>query len=337
MRKIVLNILLFAVLIFALPFAALLLPSAKEAAAPNVNIASSTPAEAQSKPIVKAPEDYLLILDEGTGKVLNVPVREYIIGAIAAEMPITWHDEALKAQGVAAISYALALKDKANPDDASLKGAYFKANPSARLGFITEEVEKMLWADKYAANRARLEAIANDIINETLTYDGKAALTCYHSLSSGNTESAENIWGNSVPYLISVPSLDDKEAEGYETKQELSSSQVKEALALNFAGVHLNENPELWFTNIVLTPSQYIKEITVGGAKINGNDLRCALKLRSPSFSIEFKDDIFTFTSHGYGHGVGMSQYGACSMARQGKSHAEILSYYYKGTTLVTK
>ncbi|MEG1366986.1 MAG: SpoIID/LytB domain-containing protein, partial [Oscillospiraceae bacterium] len=171
MKKILLLLALFAFLTLALPFSVLLLPKNDNKAA------NSAPSKVASSQITSAPDfangDNFLILNEADGTVMTVSEKDFVMGAIAAEMPISWPDEALKAQGVAAHSYALARKALASPDDIALKGAHFSANPSRKEGFLTLEVQKLVWGKDFDKNRARLESIASSIFGDIVMYEDK--------------------------------------------------------------------------------------------------------------------------------------------------------------------
>lgn len=229
MKKVLPLVLLFAVLIYILPLAALFFPSGKNeesgsgtAPAPSASappVTDGTQAPSAPQPGTSAADDAeppLLILDENTGEVAEVSVRDFVRGAVAAEMPMTYPDEALRAQAVAAHSYALAVKAQADPDNEALKGAYFSANPTQRLGYITDTVMRAMWGEDYEANRTRLYTVVDSVLDEILLYDGQPAMACYHAISGGKTEAAEAVWGAAVPYLVSVDSPLDLTSPDYE-------------------------------------------------------------------------------------------------------------------------
>lgn len=278
-------------------------------------------------------EPPLLIYDEGVKKVLTVPVRTFVLGAVAAEMPVTWPDEALKAQAVAAHSYALALA--ANGGDAALDGAYFSANPAQRRGYLDSAGMQALWGTSCAANRAKLEALVDSVLGEVLTYDGAPATACYHAISSGTTESSEAVWGKALPYLVSVASPYDLSAPDYAAELNFSAQEFTDGLYLNGTGVRTAGDPSAWVEAIDTDSAGYVRTITICGQTITGPAFRKALGLRSAAFTVAYdRQSGFTITTHGYGHGVGMSQYGASRMAAAGSTYREILALYYPGTQL---
>ena len=332
MKKVIPVVLLFAVLAYCLPFAGLLV--GKKGAAPSVS--SSITQIASSSSPVQMTEAPLLILDEGTDKVLTVPVRNFVLGAVAAEMPMTYPDEALKAQAVAAHSYALAVKAKADGSDATLRGAYFKANPAQRLGFVTDEVMRSMWGKDYDTNLARLGTLVDSVLSETLVYNGETALACYHAISCGKTEDAASVWGTPVPYLISVDSQLDLSSPDYLAEMLFTSQELYEALVMD-SGLALEGDPSTWITGMDMTPAGYVQTIHFGEKSMSGSDFRRALSLRSAAFTLDYTTDkVFRIVTHGYGHGVGMSQYGASALALAGKTYRDILAQYYPGTQIVS-
>ena len=267
--------------------------------------------------------------DTSTGQVVELPIREYVLGAVAAEMPVSWPDEALKAQAVAAHSYALYCRDHS----AAENGAWLTADPARRQGCLTEPVLRSYWGTAYEANYARLAALVDAVLDDVLFYDGAPACTSYFAISNGQTEASENVWGSALPYLTPVDSSTDRSADNYEFTLTLSAGQVQQALSALGLSADLSA-PERWFGAAELTPSGYIRSMPVCGQSISGTALRQALSLRSTCFTVAYQSGNFSFTTRGYGHGVGMSQWGAKAMAEQGADYTAILAHYYPGTSL---
>ena len=292
--------------------------------------ASSTSAVSEAAPAAfEGDTDVFLIEDLSTGEVQQVPKRDYLIGAAAAEMPLTWPDEALKAQIVAAHSYALYCRDHAS----AANGSWLSADPARRQGYLTDAVLHSYWGTDYEANYARLSALADAVLSDVLCYDGAAAGTSYFAISNGRTEASENVWGSALPYLVPVDSSTDRSADNYEYTVTFSAEQVQQALA----GLGISADlaaPEGWFGPAALTSAGYTKTVTVCGQTVSGTTLRRALGLRSTCFTVQYQSGNFSFTTRGYGHGVGLSQWGTKAMAEQGKSYADILAHYYPGTQL---
>ena len=171
--------------------------------------------------------EVFLIEDQSTGEVQQVPRRDYLIGAVAAEMPLSWPDEALKAQAVAAHSYVLYCRDHAT----AANGAWLSADPARRQGYLTDAVLHSYWGTRYDANHVRLSALVDSVLTQVLCYEGAPAGTSYFAISNGRTEASENVWGASLPYLVAVDSSTDLQADHYEVTLTLSSAQVQAALA----------------------------------------------------------------------------------------------------------
>ena len=293
--------------------------------------ASSTSAVSEAAPAAfEGDADVFFIEDLSTGEVQQVPKRDYLIGAAAAEMPLTWPDEALKAQIVAAHSYALYCRDHAS----AANGSWLSADPARRQGYLTDAVLHSYWGTNYEANYARLSALADAVLSDVLCYDGAAAGTSYFAISNGRTEASENVWGTALPYLVPVDSSTDTAADNYEYTLNLSAAQLQQLLAERLGiAADLSQQAQ-WFGTPVLTPSGYVDSLPVCGQTVQGTALRKALGLRSTCFTVVWQSGTFSFTTRGYGHGVGMSQWGAKALAEQGADYRAILAHYYPGTEL---
>ena len=273
--------------------------------------------------------EVFLIEDQSTGEVQQVPRRDYLIGAVAAEMPLSWPDEALKAQAVAAHSYVLYCRDHAS----AANGSWLSADPARRQGYLTDAVLHSYWGTDYEANYARLSALADAVLSDVLCYGGAAAGTSYFAISNGRTEASENVWGTALPYLVSVDSSTDLAADHYEYALTLSAQQTAQQLAALGLTADLAA-PEQWFGTPEYTAAGYVAALPVCGQRITGTALRQALGLRSTCFTVRYESGAFCFTTKGYGHGVGLSQWGAKALAEQGQNFADILAHYYPGTSL---
>ena len=327
-------LLIFAVLLVlgsALPLAAYRVTRAVLGRTEPLSTASSVPELPASQPeaLPSADAETFPVEDQSAGKVVQLSRREYVLGAVAAEMPVSWPDEALKAQAVAAHTYALYCRDHSAVEN----GAWLTADPARRQGCLTEPVLRSYWGTAYEANYARLSALVDAVLEDVLFYDGAPACTSYFAISNGQTEASENVWGSALPYLTPVDSSTDRSADNYEFTLTLSAGQVQQALSALGLTADLSA-PERWFGTAELTSSGYIRSMPVCGKSISGTALRQALSLRSTCFTVAYQSGNFSFTTRGYGHGVGMSQWGAKAMAGQGSDYTAILAHYYPGTSL---
>ena len=302
-----------------------------QSTAPSAAEASSAASEEGSGQATSPADtaDTVCFTDQSTGQAVELPLREYLIGAVAAEMPVSWPDEALKAQAVAAHTYALYCRDHA----ALQSGAWLTVDPARRQGCLTEPVLRSYWGTAYEQNYARLSALVDEVLNDLLFYDNAPACTSYFAISNGRTEASENVWGTALPYLIPVDSSTDLSADNYQYTAVFSAAQVQQA----FSGLGITADlaaPESWFGPVEQTSSGYTKTLTICGQTVSGTALRQALGLRSTCFTVQYQSGNFSFTTRGYGHGVGLSQWGAKAMAEQDADYADILAHYYPGTQL---
>ena len=190
-------------------------------------------------------------------------------------------------------SYALAVKAQADPDNEALKGAHFSANPTQRLGYITDTVGcAPCGAQDYEANRTRLYTVVDSVLDEILLYDGQPASGATHAISGGKTEAAEAVWGAAVPYLVSVDSPLDLTSPDHEqtitvTKQEVAGGGYRRTA---FPDIVLEGDAAGWFGTPQLTAAGYVDSITIGGVPCKGTAVRAALRLRSASFTITWTE-----------------------------------------------
>ncbi|HWP51425.1 MAG TPA: stage II sporulation protein D [Clostridia bacterium] len=278
------------------------------------------------------------IFDRSTKKIFTVDAAEYIRGAVASEMPATFHQQALTAQAIAAHTWALysAQRQAENPDP-ELKGADFSAAPERLEGYITKERFFERYGDSAELFWPKICAAADYALTRIVAYNGEPALTAYHSTSVGLTEASENVWAVSLPYLVPVESDSDLLAPDYKVTETFDKKTMKLLLVQAFPEVTLNDNtPEKWIVPLKTSESGYVTLAKVGDLEVHGQAVRNALSLRSGCFAMSYQGGTFSIETRGYGHGVGMSQYGADFMARQGSTCEEILLHYYPNTEIIT-
>lgn len=281
------------------------------------------------------PEEYYNILDVSTGEVLKMNKLDYVIGAVCAEMPATFETEALKAQAVTAHTYAerQCLREKENPD-AELCGADFSNDTNKFQGYFTVNQAKQFYKENFDLYYSKISDAVSEVWDYTIYYNDEPIISAFHSMSSGKTESAENVWGSDVEYLKSVDSSQDVSAPKYLEETEYDCETVKNKLISEYPEIQLDEDYTKWFEIKEVSDAGTVLSLKAGNIEITGNDLRSILLLRSAVFEIKCEDNKFIFTTKGYGHCVGMSQYGANAMAQEGKTWREILEHYYTGCTI---
>ena len=277
--------------------------------------------------------DYISVMSSSTGDIEKIKLREYVIGSVAAEMNALYHSEALKAQAAASYTYAKKTREQNEKHkDSSLGNADITDSPDTHQGYINEEQRKEKWGDNFEEYEKKIEAAVDEVFGSYLTYNGETALTVYHSISAGKTQSAETLWGSEIPYLISVESPGDKLSPDYIEKKTFTEEEFKK-LASD-CGASLKGDADEWVGEITEADSGYTVSVRLGSKEVSASKFRDVFDLRSLCFDISYSDEKFTVTCYGYGHGVGMSQYGADYMARQGSSWREILEHYYPGTEI---
>ncbi len=297
-----------------------------------------TSAQAETAPAndeKPAPAGYYKVLCTSTGEVREVPVREYVIGAVCAEMPAAFEEEALKAQAVAAHTYAERqhLRELASPTP-GLCGADLSDDTSVYQGFLTEEEAKKCYGENADAYYSRISEAVDEVLPYIITFDDEPIIAAFHSISPGMTESAGNAWGTDVEYLIPVDSSEDTSAPRYLDEQRFSAETLRYMLETAFPGISLGEDMTEWLSVIAVSPSGTVISARAGDLTVTGYDVKQALSLRSPAFDVRYEDGDAVVTTRGFGHGVGMSQYGANSMAAAGSSWQEIIAHYYPSCEL---
>ncbi len=338
MKSCITAALVFVVLLLTVPSAPLLL--GKNIMADGKSDVSEgteqTETTISAQPEKKAAKKYktLKVLDVTTGKVGEISAFDYVVGAVCAEMPATFEHEALKAQAVAAYTYAVRQAEKAEASpDSELCGAYFSNDTSEYQAYFTENQARQYYSENYDEYIEKIRSAVSEVEYEYMTYEDEPIIAAFHSLSTGKTETAKNVWGNDIAYLTSVESEYDSKSPKYTEIYEFTEKEMKQLLETAFDGISLSENAEDWFSDFQYSDSQTVLTVSVGDMEVTGQELRTALSLRSASFEIQY-DDSFEITTKGCGHCVGMSQYGANEMAKTGMTYEKILKHYYKGVEI---
>ncbi len=275
------------------------------------------------------------LLDQATGQVLELSAREFIISTVATEMPATFEEEALKAQAVAAYTYFSFLKEKnAQIPDLGLKGADFAVDSSKMYYYASKEQLQERWGKDFDFYYDKISQAVDAVQGQSLRQDDKYIEALYHSISSGNTENIADVFGGSCTYLNAVASPGDLLAPGYLSKKEFSLEEFKNIAKSKWPDVSFGEDRQTFLQINNRTSSGMVLEAKVGSKSATGREIREIFSLRSSNFEVSIQNDKIEFTTKGYGHGVGMSQYGAQSMAKQGSDYKQILAWYYPNTQL---
>ncbi len=270
------------------------------------------------------------VMSVSGNNITEMTVKEYLLGVVAGEMNASYNEEALKAQIVAAHTLLLYTKEHNTKD---LKGADITDSSALHQAFLTKEKQKEKWKDNYDANREKIEKCIDEVGDLTLQYNGEYICAVFHAISNGITENATDVWGGKYPYLVSVESKGDKLSSGYKSQVKVSVNEFKKIL--EDENMEFNDTPEKWIGKITNTDTGMVKSITICDKTFKGTEIRKLFSLRSSTFACKYEDKEFIFTVNGYGHGVGMSQYGANYMAQQGFDYKEILNHYYTDAEIV--
>lgn len=260
------------------------------------------------------------------------PLEDYVASVVAAEMPASFHEEALKAQAVAARTFALSRMKGLYGDTADHFGAYVCTDPKHCQAWISKE---SYLQDHGNDEWEKIIKAVEETKNVVMTYDGILINPLYHANSGGVTEDIDAVWAVSgdVPYLHSVYSVADESGyKEYEEKLSFSWDEIKEKLLAKYPENEVKSKFAREIEVLSFTSSGRIGEIRIGSIKMSGTDFRELLSLRSTYLEFAFPDEnTVEITSRGYGHGVGMSQCGADAMGKQGYDYKTILESYYTG------
>ena len=262
------------------------------------------------------------------GRVETMAMDDYLWGVVAAEMPAAFESEALKAQAVAARTYTLTKLERTTD-----------AHPEADLctdvnccqAYRTKEDAAASWGENAQMYTDKIAAAVADTDGVAVLYEGKPIQAVFFSSADGRTVDAVEVWGNSVPYLTGVDSPEGEEVPNYHSSVTLTAEEFRTAFLAQYPGADLSGDPSGWFSNTVSNSAGGVSSMDVGGVTVSGQDLRTLFSLRSTSFTVSAGAEGVIFSVTGYGHGVGMSQYGANALAQEGKSYEEILKWYYTG------
>ena len=271
---------------------------------------------------VKKEEDKLYIRVLKSDKTVeNIELEDYIIGVVSSEVPVSFETEALKAQAVASRTYAL--KQMENNKD----NYYDVTDNVLSQVYSSNDRLKDRWKDNYDEYYNKIKTVVEDTKGEYISYNDDFIYAFFFSTSNGYTEDNVNVFGQDLPYLKMVDSsFDESETDSFYSYTEYTKEEFYKLLRLDYS-------EQLSIDNIVRSPSNRVISIDINGITFKGRDFQKQLSLKSNDFTVEF-DGLIKIINKGYGHGVGMSQYGANALAKQSKNYKEILEYYYQGTEI---
>jgi len=282
-------------------------------------------------------DGYIKVYDTRNQETVQMDLEEYVKGVVAAEMPAEFDIEALKAQAVASRTYAIEKTMKLKDGDADHPSAPLCTGIHCQAYLSLSELESVKgkkWIEKYWS---KIEEAVNSTKGEAIYYEGQLIEPLYHSTSGGMTEDCKDVFATDVPYLKAVLSPYEEGAPKLKSIVTFTVNEFISKIKEKYPGVQLTKDniPEK-IKLVEKTESGRIKKLMIDGQVINGREMRELLNLNSTNFKITLnpRTDIIEIETIGYGHGVGMSQWGANGMAKKGKKYAEILKYYYTGVEI---
>lgn len=275
------------------------------------------------------------------GEIITIGLGDYLAGVVAAEMPATFPQEALKAQAIAARTYTLykleAYAQGEMPPE-SHKGAQLCDDFTHCKAYMDmKDAAQKLWGSKSAEYEKLMRAATRDTDGMVVTYLGEPVAAVFHASSSGKTENSADVWGTQHPYLVAVDSVGEEDCPKHTGEVSIKPREFAEKFWKTHPEANFNGPPQEWFKASSRSETGGIIDISVGGVRVKGSEIRTLLGLNSTNFTLDANDNALIFKTIGYGHGVGMSQYGARGMALEGKSSTEILKWYYQGTEIIIK
>lgn len=309
-------------LLFGLSLLAVEKPAPKEAPLPP----AKTPEPIAAMPPGKVDSSYTVRVLDGD-VIQEIAMDRYLQCVVRAEMPASFAQEALCAQAVAARTYTLykMISGGKHPE------ADICTDATCCQAYLTAEKAAEAWGNEAARNESKICNAVSATDGQTMVYGGVPILAVFHAASPGQTRRAGEVWSSDLPYLQSVSSPENGEAvPNYYSRVEMSVQDFRRTFLQAHPEAKLSGNPAEWITGLTATGGS-VDTVTVGGVTVRGVELRQLYGLRSAAFEVEVQDGSVVFFVTGYGHGVGMSQYGAHAMAEQGAGWREILMHYYTG------
>ena len=278
--------------------------------------------------------DTIKLLHQDTGKVEELPLDTYLLGVVSAEMPANFEQEALNAQGLVARTYTIYSITHNN-------GKHVEADicddSNCCQAWISKEDRMARWEeDQRDINWRKIETAVNVTAGKIITYEGEVIDAFFHSNSGGTTEAPVNVWGGTnYPYLQSVETAGEDAYSQYSSEAIFTKEEFNNKILAKHADFSIDYNNEDAIKILEYTESGRIKTIKIGNLELSGVEVRTLLGLRSANFNVTIDGDNIKFEVIGYGHGVGMSQTGADSMAKSGSNYEEIVKHFYTGVEII--
>jgi stage II sporulation protein D len=290
---------------------------------------TKTPAkETKAVPTSSDPAVEVAVFRTSKSQIENVQLEDYLVGVVAAEMPTEFKEEALKAQALTARTYIV--KRLLSKDTLGVPKGAQVTDTQIHQVYMNDDELRREWGMEYDAKRKRVLNAVRATAGQILAYDGEPIDALFFSTSNGYTENSEDYWSGKFPYLRSVSSPWDKNSPKFNSQKVMTVSQFEARL-----GVKLRSGSTIGKI-VDRTEGKRVGKVEFNGKVLSGRDIRDKLNLRSSDFAWKRKGDNIVITTKGFGHGVGMSQYGANGMAMEGKNYKEIVKHYYQGVEITS-
>ncbi|QOX65581.1 stage II sporulation protein D [Anoxybacterium hadale] len=320
----------FAVICSAVIFCLIVLPLALVSLYPETDERVEIPPESPPKQESMNVPDTINVYRTATGKTESIAFEDYVMGVVAGEMPANFELEALKAQAVAARTYSLSKVVRGNP--ANHPSAPVCDDVHCQVYRSPGELEKIKSAEWMATGWPKIQDAVNSTKGQLMYYQGALVeQPLFHSSSGGKTENSEDVFVSAVPYLRSVDSPYETAAPHQAEQVEIPLSEFKQKVKKANPGKDLGTVSAGTVKVLERSEGGRVASLQIGNLTMKGRDMRDLFGLRSADFTVSVQGDTVVFTTDGYGHGVGMSQYGANGMAQAGYNYKQILTHFYTG------
>lgn len=335
MKKIVLSILGIVTICFLIP---IFLTNAKITVSAGIehiqNIDEKNYEEVQENKYEYSKYNTVKLLHASTNEIEEINLDEYLLGVVSAEMPVDFELEALKAQAVVARTYTMY---KISNNNKKHGEADICDSSACCQAWISKEDRLNRWKEaKREDNWNKITEAVYSTVGQIITYDGEPINAFFHSNSGGTTEMPINVWGGSgYPYLQVVQTSGEENYSQYSSEVEVTKEEVISKIKEKHKEIEINWNEENPVQILEYTDSGRVKTIKFGNVNLSGVETRTIFGLKSANFTVELKEASVKFQVKGYGHGVGLSQTGSDSLAKQGKNYQEIIKHYYQGIEII--
>lgn len=328
MRKIFIYFLILIFICFAIP---IIFTSGFSSRTTAKNVVQNE--EIKKVNIIESTYDYkkyntIKLLHSDTEKIEEINLDEYLYGVVSAEMPASFEKEALKAQAVVARTYTIY---KIVNNDGKHKDADICDDSTCCQAWISKEDRFDKWNDdEKESNWDKIVQAVNSTQGKIITYEGKPINAFFHSNSGGETEAPVDVWGGSgYPYLQSVSTSGEDAYSQYSSEAEFTEKEFEEKIKKEHSDFKIDFKQKDCIKIKEYTEGGRVKTIKIGNLELSGVEVRNIFALRSANFKINIEDGKIKFKVTGYGHGVGMSQTGADSLAKEGKNYEDIIHHFY--------